>query len=195
MKKQLLVFLMTIFYAFSAFADEGKLRGGVEVGYSPVDLEAEETAQQLANLSGSTVLVEYDAGAFVGRIFGNYGVAQGIDLEVGYFQTSNIDAKYTIGSDSASESYSANGLDFSLIAKSSEGFFGRGGFHSSTIDAFGQIKIGSTTYSVTEQYDGASWLAGFGFEESNTRYSFTHYNNIGGDGGADFNVFSVGFLF
>ena len=43
--------------------------------------------------------------------------------------------------------------------------------------------------------DRASWLAGFGFEESNTRYSFTHYNNIGGDGGADFNVLSVGFLF
>ncbi len=195
MKKQILVFLIAIFYAFSASAEEGQLRGGLEIGYSPVDLEAEETAQQLANLSGSTVTVEYDTGGFVGRIFGNYGIVQNIDLEVGYFATSSIDATYTIGSDSAKESYSANGLDFSLIAKGSSGFFGRGGFHSSTIDAFGSITIGSTTYNVTEQYDGSSWLAGAGFEENNVRYSFTHYNNIGGDGGADFNMFSVGYLF
>ncbi len=188
--------LVAFFSVFlSIQAEEGQLRGGVEVGFSPVDLEAEETAQQLANLSGSTVTVEYDTGAFVGRLFGNYGITSNMDVEVGYFQTSDIDATYKIGSDSATESYSANGIDFSLIAKGDTGFYGKAGVHSSTIDAFGSIKIGSTTYSVTEQYDGSSWLAGAGFEQDNVRYSFTHYNNIGGDGGADFNMFSVAYLF
>ena len=57
--------------------------------------------------------------------------------------------------------------------------------HSSTIDAFGSITIGSLTYNVTEQYDGTNSLAGAGFEEDSVRYSFHSYNNIGGDGGAD----------
>ena len=188
-----LFFLFSLTYIVQA--EEGQLKGGVELGYSPVELEAEETAQQLANLSGSAVTVEYDMGAFVGRLFGNYGIASNMDLEVGYFQTSSIDATYKIGSDSASESYSANGIDFSILAKSDTGFYGKAGMHSSTIDAFGSIKIGSTTYNVTEQYDGTSWLAGAGFEEDGVRYSFTHYNNIGGDGGADFNMLSVAYLF
>lgn len=191
----LLTFLTLYSLTFNVQAEEGELKGGIELGYSPVELEAEETAQQLANLSGSTVTVEYDTGAFVGRLFGNYGITSDMDLEVGYFQTSNIDATYKIGSDSAKESYSANGIDFSLIAKGDTGFYGKAGMHSSTIDAFGSITIGSTTYSVTEKYDGSSWLAGAGFEQGNVRYSFTHYNNIGGDGGADFNMFSIAYLF
>ena len=67
--------------------------------------------------------------------------------------------------------------------------------HSSTIDGAASLTIGSTTYSLTDSADGSSWLVGAGLESNNIRYSWTHYNNVGGDGGADFNVFSVGFLF
>ena len=68
MKKIVILFLF-LFSTFNiAKAVEGEYRMGVEFGWSPVDLEAEKTAQELANLSGSTVTVVYDEGAFVGRI-------------------------------------------------------------------------------------------------------------------------------
>ena len=195
MKKFLILILSTLLTHNIANAEQGQFRIGAEIGYSPVELEAENTAQQLANLSGSTVNVEYDTGAFVGRIFGDYGVTSNVDIEVGYFQTSSVDATYKIGSDSATESYDANGLDIAAVIKGDSGFFGKAGMHSSTINAFGSIKIGATTYSVTDSIDGTGMLAGLGYEQDQIRYSFTHYADVGGDGGSDFNFISVGYIF
>ena len=186
---------ITFFLMSNLHADVGEFRGGVELGYSPVELEAEETAQQLANLSGSTVITEYDTGALVGRLFATYGVAQAIDIEAGYFRTSSMDATYKIGADSAKESYEASGIDLSANFKSDNGFYGKAGMHSSAIDGAASLKIGSTTYSLTDQTHGTSWLIGAGLESNDIRYSWTHYNSVGGDGGADFNLFSVGVLF
>ena len=186
---------ITFFLMSNLHADVGEFRGGVELGYSPVELEAEETAQQLANLSGSTVITEYDTGALVGRLFATYGVAQAIDIEAGYFRTSSMDATYKIGADSAKESYEASGIDLSANFKSDNGFYGKAGMHSSAIDGAASLTIGSTTYSLTDQTHGTSWLIGAGLESNDIRYSWTHYNSVGGDGGADFNLFSVGVLF
>ena len=186
---------ITFFLISNLHADVGDFKGGVELGYSPVELEAEDTAQQIANLSGSTVTTEYDKGAFVGRLFGTYGVAQAIDIEVGYFRSSDMDATYKIGADSAKESYNASGIDLSANFKSDTGFYGKAGMHSSTVDGAASLTIGSTTYSLTDSTDGSSWLVGAGLESNNIRYSWTHYNSVGGDGGADFNLFSVGVLF
>jgi hypothetical protein len=36
-------------------------------------------------------------------------------------------------------------------------------------------------------------LIGFGYEEDNVRYSFTHYSDLAGV--TDFSFFSIGFLF
>lgn len=186
---------ITFFLMSNLHADVGEFRGGVELGYSPVELEAEETAQQLANLSGSTVITEYDTGALVGRLFATYGVAQAIDIEAGYFRTSSMDATYKIGADSAKESYEASGIDLSANFKSDNGFYGKAGMHSSAIDGAASLTIGSTTYSLTDTTHGTSWLIGAGLESNDIRYSWTHYNSVGGDGGADFNLFSVGVLF
>ena len=186
---------ITFFLMSNLHADVGEFRGGVELGYSPVELEAEETAQQLANLSGSTVITEYDTGALVGRLFATYGVAQAIDIEAGYFRTSSMDATYKIGANSAKESYEASGIDLSANFKSDNGFYGKAGMHSSAIDGAASLTIGSTTYSLTDQTHGTSWLIGAGLESNDIRYSWTHYNSVGGDGGADFNLFSVGVLF
>ena len=169
------------------------MRLGVELGWSPVDLEAEKTAQELANLSGSTVLVTYDSGSFVGRVFGDYGITSNIGLEVGYFQTSSATATYKIGSDSASESYDANGLDFSLVFRSDDGFFGKVGMHSSTVNGSANIKIGSTTYAVTGSREGGGSLVGLGYEEDGIRYSAVHYLDVGDT--TDYTFFSVGVLF
>ena len=70
-----------------ANAEEGKVRIGAELGWSPVDLEAEDTAQKIANASGSTVTVEYSTGVLVGRLFADYGLSDNLYGEIG---TSNI---------------------------------------------------------------------------------------------------------
>jgi len=193
MKKIVIIFLF-LFSSFNiAKAVEGEYRMGVEFGWSPVDLEAEKTAQELANLSGSTVTVVYDEGAFVGRIFSDYGITSDFSVEAGYFQTSSVDATYTISGDSATESYEANGFDISGVVKDKSGFFGEAGIHFATVEGAASITIGSTTYSVTAEQDGTGPLIGFGYEEDNVRYSFTHYNDLGDT--TDFSFFSVGFVF
>jgi hypothetical protein len=193
MKKILILFLF-LFSTFNiAKAVEGEYRMGVEFGWSPVDLEAEKTAQELANLSGSTVTVVYDEGAFVGRIFSDYGITSDFSVEAGYFQTSSVDATYTISGDSATQSYEANGFDISGVVKDKSGFFGKAGIHYATVEGAASITIGSTTYSVTAEQDGTGPLIGFGYEEDNVRYSFTHYNDLGDT--TDLSFFSVGFVF
>ena len=126
MKKILItIFILFGFSGTLSAADQGQMRFGVELGFSPVDLEAEKTAQELANLSGSTVTVEYDTGSVVGRLFGEYGLSSNLDLEIGYFTTSDAEAKYTISGSSAKESYYADGFDFSLNIIGDDGFFGK----------------------------------------------------------------------
>ena len=103
MKKLLLTIIIVFGFFLRTYAEEGQFRFGVELGWTPVEIEAEKTAQAIANASGSTVLTEYDKGAFVGRAFGEYGISSNLGVEVGYFQTSGAGATYKIGADSASE--------------------------------------------------------------------------------------------
>ena len=82
MKKLFLTFFLILgLSGTSNAADEGQFRFGADLGFSPVDLEAEKTAQELANLSGSTVTVEYDTGFILGRLYAEYGISSGLDLE------------------------------------------------------------------------------------------------------------------
>ena len=195
MKK--IIYITLLMFGFSNLinaAEEGQFRGGIELGWTPIEIEAEKTAQAIANASGSSVLVEYDEGAFVGRAFGEYGISSNLGVEVGYFQTSGAGATYKIGTDSASESYDIHGLDLSAVFSSPEGLFGKVGIHSSTIDGSANVTIGGTSYAATASKTGTGALIGGGLEISNTRYSITHYADIGGiDTSATF--FSVGYLF
>ena len=195
MKKTLVVILgLILFSSQSLKADEGQFRFGIELGWTPVEIEAEKTAQAIANASGSTVLTEYDKGAIVGRLFGEYGISSNLGVEVGYFQTSGAGATYKIGADSASETYDIHGLDLSAVFKSPEGMFGKIGIHSSTIDGSANVTIGSTSYAATASKTGTGALIGGGIESGNTRYSITHYADIGGiDTSATF--FAAGYLF
>jgi hypothetical protein len=195
MKKTLVVILgLILFSSQSLKAEEGQFRFGVELGWTPVEIEAEKTAQAIANASGSTVLTEYDKGAFVGRAFGEYGISSNLGLEMGYFQTSGAGATYKIGADKASEEYDIHGIDLSLIIRSPEGFFGKLGMHSSTIDGSANVTIGGTEFAATASKTGSGILIGGGIDDKNVRYSITHYADIGGiDTSATF--FAVGYLF
>lgn len=186
-------FIALILIANSAYADQGQVRMGVELGLSPVDLEAEDTAQKIANASGSTVNVEYSTAVFVGRLFADYGISNNLYGEIGYFQTSGAEATYKIGSDSAKEAYDAHGFDFSAKFKSDEGFFGKVGLHSTTIDGSATVTIGSTSYNATGEAQGTGMLFGGGLETEGIMYSVTRYSDVGGI--SDFTFFSVGFVF
>jgi len=194
MKKIIYIALLIFGFSNLVNAEEGEFKLGVELGWTPVEIEAEKTAQAIANASGSTVTTEYDTGAFVLRGFGEYGLSSNLGIEVGYFQTSGAGATYKIGADSASESYDIHGLDFSAVFKSPEGFFGKIGIHSSTIDGAANLTIGSTSYSATASKTGTGALIGAGIDNDNTRYSFTHYADVGGID-TSMSFFSVGYLF
>ena len=186
-----IVFLLS--FLTSLANAEGKVRIGAELGWSPVDLEAEDTAQKIANASGSTVVTEYSTGVLVGRLFADYGLSDNLYGEIGYFQTSGAEATYKIGSDSAKESYDAHGLDISAKFVSDAGFFGKFGMHSTTIDGAANVTIGGTSYDATAEAQGTGLLFGAGFESDGTLYSITRYNDVGGI--TDFTFLSVGFVF
>ena len=174
-------------------ADEGQLRFGFDLGFAPVDLEAEKTAQEIANTAGSTVSVAYDTGSFVGRLFAEYGLSRNLDLEFGVFSTSDATATYTLSGASASESYNADGVDFSINFKDGECYFGKLGMHTSTVNGSANITIGGTTYAVTASREGSGPLFGGGWQNDDIRYSVTHYIDVGDT--TDYTMFSVGWLF
>ena len=180
------------FFSSVVNAEQGKLRIGLEGGYSPVDLEAEKTAQELANLSGETVTAEYNTGALVGRIFADYGITENLMGEIGIFQTTSVDATYKIGSDSATESYDANGIDLSAKYKV-DSIYGKVGMHSSTLNGSASITIGSDTYGLTAESEGTGPLFGAGIEIDNTFFGITRYNDVGGV--TNFTFFSAGIMF
>ena len=129
----------------------------------------------------------------VGRLFADYGLSDNLYGEIGYFQTSGAEATYKIGTDSATESYDAHGFDISAKFLTDEGFFGKFGMHSTTIDGEATVTIGGTSYNATAEAQGTGLLFGAGFESDGTLYSITRYNDVGGI--TDFTFMSVGFVF
>jgi len=195
MKKTLVVILgLILFSSQSLKAEEGQFRFGVELGWSPIELEADKTAQAIANALGETVTATYDKGVFVGRLFGEYGLSSNTAIEAGYFKTSSADAKYAAASGTASESYDVSGFELALALKSSEGFFGKVGMHSSTVEGALNVTIGGTSIAATGSADGSGLLMGVGYEVDNIRYAITRYNDVGGID-MDVTYLSVGFLF
>jgi len=187
-----IVFLLS-FLTSVANAEQGAFRVGVELGLSPVDMEAEETAQKIANLSGETVSTEYSTGVLVGRLFADYGLTDNLYGEVGFFQTSGAEATYKIGSDSATEEYDVHGFDISGKFMTEQGIFGKVGMHSTTIDGAVTLNIGGTSYGATGESEGNGMLFGGGIETDGRVYSVTRYSDVGGV--SDFTFLSVGLMF
>jgi hypothetical protein len=199
MRKSLTI-LSAVF--FSSFANAENYVG-VDGGYGFVDIKAKQTAQTLANLSGSTVSYTYDRGALTGRLYFGFGLAENIAVELGYFASANATAKYTISGASATENYSANGFDAGLVYKPSEdGVFFKAGFHSSSVEGDGSVTIGGTTYSVTSlTKSGTGMMAGIGYEAKmsgssglKSRLGWTYYNKVGGVSDVNINLIYLGLV-
>ena len=163
-------------------AEPGEFHFGIDGGLTYADMKAEETAQQLANLSGSAVSYTYDEATWAGRLYVDYGVAENMDVEVGFWLTGSLDATYTISGASASESYDMSAIDVSLNYNLvGSPFFVKGGVHQSTLRGAATLTIGGTTYDIADSISGTGWLLGGGMEVGNSRYGVTYIANVGGD--------------
>jgi len=170
------------------------VRFGAEGGLTFADMRAEETAQAIANASGSTVTYTYDEATWVGRLFVDYPLGTEASLEVGYFFTGSLDATYTISGASATEAYNARGVDVSAVFRS-DGVFFKAGMHSSEMDGEATITISGTKYNVSDTISGSGYLVGGGFEEDDQRIGITYYADVGGDGDSDMTMLYYGVLF
>ena len=194
--KKLLILITALLASSPLFAKEGEIGLGVDVGFGFVDIGAKDTAQTIANLAGSTVTYSYDLGALAGRLYFDYGVSDDLLLEAGYFQSGDIDAKYTLSGTTVTETYSVNGFDIAAVyAPSNEGYFFKGGFHSSEITGNASITISGTTYAAKATASGGGYLIGGGFDYGESRYGYTYYANIGGNTDANVGLLYYGWKF
>ena len=100
-----------------------EVKMGLEGGLTYADMRAEETAQILANASGSTVTYKYDEATWSGRIFADYEFTPQVHGEIGYFLTGSLDATYKISGSSATEGYDAMGIDMAAVIYQDDVFF------------------------------------------------------------------------
>jgi hypothetical protein len=191
MKKIILSIFALILISTVSKAD---IKIGLEGGLGWADMRAEETAQILANASGSTVTYTYDEATWTGRVFADYSLNEDLSIEMGYFLTGSLDATYTISGASATEGYNARGVDIAAVVHSDDVFF-KAGMHSSELAGDATLTIGGTSYSVTETISGTGFLAGGGVEIDGTRYGATYYSALGGDSDSGMVVLYVGMVF
>jgi hypothetical protein len=174
--------------------------GGVEGGYAFVDINADTTAQTLANLSGRTTTYTYDKAALSGRIFGGMKISPTLSAEIGYFTSLSLDANYSNSLGTASESYKTRGFDITAIYRPEPiGLFVKAGMHHSEVTGNANVTIGGYSASASASQSGAGFLVGAGYtfplsNELEWYVSATHYNKLGGMSGTDANLISVGIV-
>ena len=160
-------------------AAAGEFGFGVDGGATYADMKAEETAQQIADLSGSTVTYTYDEATWAGRLFADYGITDDVNVELGWWVTGSLDATYTISGASATESYTMSAFDVSL--KVGSPVFVKGGIHRSTLNGAATITIDGTEYDIEDSISGTGWLIGGGLEIGDSRVGGSYIANVGGD--------------
>ena len=184
--------ILSIIFFTNVIAENVRL--GVEGGLLWADIRAEETAQTLANLSGSTVTYTYDEATWAGRVFADYDLSTETALEVGFFFTGSLDATYTISGASATEGYDATGVDVAAVFKS-DGLYFKAGMHRSELNGVASLTIGGTTYNVSETISGNGFLIGGGIEADGSRIGYTYYSDVGGDSNSDMSMITYGVFF
>jgi hypothetical protein len=193
------VIIATVFFCASqiAFAQSTPYFG-IEGGYALVDINASDTAQAVANATGSTTKVTYDRGALSGRVFAGSGINDSIALEIGAFATMSVDAKYSNATGSASEAFSLKGLDFSAKFTHASNWFARGGIHYSQVSGDAQVNMAGLNVTSTGSQSGAGFLAGAGFSDkradgSITYYEYRYLNKLGGLDNVNTHMFVIGY--
>ena len=200
-KKSITGVLFTFFAILALFtnqlkADPGEFHFGIDGGLTYADMKAQETAQQIANLSGSTVTYTYDEATWAGRLYGDYGIAENMDVELGWWITGSLDATYTISGASATESYTMSAVDLSLkYDVDGSPFFVKGGIHRSTLEGAATVTISGTEYNIADSITGTGWLLGGGIDMGDSRYGVTYIANVGGDSDSSTAFAYYGFRF
>ncbi len=194
--KKIKLFLLILIVSFigvkNSVSDE--MRMGIEGGLVYADMRAEETAQALANASGSTVTYSYDEATWIGRLFADMPLSSEMSVEVGFFLSGSLDATYTISGASATEGYDARGVDAAAVFKSDDVFF-KVGMHRSELNGNASLTIGGTKYNVSETISGTGYLVGGGLELDGSRLGLTYYSDVGGDGDSDMTMLYYGVMF
>ena len=188
----LLVLVISITGIKNSISEE--LRMGIEGGLVYADMRAEDTAQALANASGSTVTYSYDEATWVGRLFADMPLSSEMSVEFGFFLTGSLDATYTISGASATEGYDARGVDAAAVFKTDDIFF-KVGMHRSELNGNASLTIGGTKYNVSETISGTGYLVGGGLELDGSRVGLTYYSDVGGDGDSDMTMLYYGVMF
>ena len=195
MKKSIAVALCLC--AGSAFA-EG-VNFGVEGGFVQADLGAEDLAQSLANSTGRTIrYTEEQATSFV-RLYAAFEVSEKVDLEVGYFNSSSLDASFSaLGTTATIDvGVEVSGFDYGVKYKPTDNFYLKVGLHRSEIEATVSGAIsGYTVASATINQTGTGTYFGAGFMPTDKlSLGFTHLSNLGGDSDLSANLFYAGYQF
>lgn len=189
------IIFLIFFLIFDLNLSFAKNGAGVEGGLAYGDIGAEETAQRIANLSGSTTTVTYDEATYYARLFYEFDITRESFIDVGYFFTGSLDATYTLSGASATESYFFNGFEGSYGFRSNDDFYIKGGFHQSEIDGEASITIGGTTYAAQASASGTGFLLGGGIDNGSTRYGLTYYDSVGGIEDANLTILFYGIKF
>ena len=194
--KKIKLFFLVLIISFTGVKNSNseEMRMGFEGGLVYADMRAEETAQLLANASGSTVTYTYDEATWIGRLFADMPISSDMSVEVGFFLSGSLDATYTISGASATEGYDARGVDAAAVFKSDDIFF-KVGMHRSELEGNASLTIGGTTYNVSETISGNGYLVGGGLELDGSRVGLTYYSDVGGDGDSDMTMLYYGVMF
>ena len=194
--KYFLITLITLTFVYgSSLKAEEKLSFGVDAGWGFADLNADDTAQYLANLSGQTITYTEDSGAIMFRLFGEYEIDETHSLQLGYFFSGDMSATYKTSGASATEDYSVNGLD--LIYMYTIGDISlKIGVHDSEVDGAASITLGGTTYAAGSSTTGGGAIVGMDYNIDKQSYiGLQQYSNVGGDDDSDVIYISYGYIF
>ena len=194
----LVILLISIPSISLAQTKAGETKFGIDGGYAFADIGAQNTAQSIANATGSTTTYTYDKATWMIRPFISYGFTKDVSGEFGLFYTGDLDANYRTASGlTASESYKAYGFDAAAVYTWPGGFFAKGGLHYSQIDAAGQIRLSNGSGVNVSGYSyGVNGLIGVGYESAGGfRVGYTYYNDIGNLKDADFGMLYIGAKF
>ena len=194
--KNFFISLIILTFVFgSSLKAEEKLIFGVDAGWGFADLNADDTAQELANLIGQTVTYTEDSGAVMLRLFGEYEFDKTHSIQLGYFISGDMSATYTTSGASASEDYSVNGLDLIYMYTLDEFSF-KVGVHDSEVDGAASITIGGSTYAAGSSTTGGGAIVGFDYNIDKQSYvGLQQYSNVGGDDDSDVIYLSYGYIF
>ena len=198
MNKFLFITITTtlIFFTLSVRAEE--IYFGADLGIGLLDAGVTENAKKISDLSNSDVSTDYDTGAGVARFYAAYKFNETTILELGYFNTGDVKAKYTLSGNTADERYEASGFDASEILDQNTNIdiFFKAGLHSSTLDGNENIIIGGTSYAAKATDSGIGYLIGGGYDyDEKNRVGVSFYGALGGQSKNNLTFIYYGYKF